>query len=105
MNKIFIVTMLTDIDFCLVMSGNDGHAQRTVGWFATLEEAENNLKVNCGDVYENNFDFAVIEEVSPGFYSGASAKQTWYEWVPEHKGYKSINQPPQWFGITAIGIG
>ena len=102
MSKIFVVTMLTEIDY---LKGGNGYDHRTVGWFGSLKEAENDLKVNCGDVHEGNFDYAVIEEVTSGFYSGAYAIKHWYEWVNELGGFKNIKEPAQWFGITAIGIG
>ena len=108
MNEIFVVTMLTDIEHHTILAskGKDkGYNDRVVGWFETLQDAENNLKVNCGDVHECRYDYAVIEELKPGFYSGAHAVRHWYEWVPELKGYTNIKCPPQWLGITAIGIG
>lgn len=102
MNNIFIVTMLTEISY---FEFGEDYDRRVVGWFKTLAEAEGCLKVNCGDVHECRYDYAVIEEVQPGFYSGAKAPQSWYEWDSELEGYKSIERPEQWFGLTAIGIG
>jgi hypothetical protein len=105
---IFVVTTLTDIDHCIIMSskGKDkGFDERTVGWFKNFEDADTNVKLNCGDIHEGNFDYVVIEEVAEGFYSGASAKKTWYGWNTEFKQYEKIKEPPQWNNITAIGIG
>lgn len=106
MKKIYLVTMLTEIDYCVSMNdGGCGYDHRVVGWFPTLKEAEDCLKTNCGDVHETNFDYSVIEEIEPGFYSAAHAKKHWYEWIKELEGYQSINEPPQWHNVFAIGMG
>ena len=108
MKTIFVVTMLTDIEYYTILASKGkekGYDERRVGWFDTLQEAESCLKTNCGDVHEGHFDYAVIEEVGPGFYAGAIAVKTWYEWNQDLRGYENIKEPKQWHGIGAIGLG
>lgn len=105
---IYLVTVLTEIDHCVIMSskGKDrGYDARTVGWFENFEDANTNVKLNCGDIHEGKFCYALIEEVAEGIYSAAYANKTWYEWHDVFREYQRIEEPPQWHNIYAIGIG
>jgi hypothetical protein len=64
---------------------------RCVGYYNKFEYAEECIKINNGNIYENGYyPYAVIEEVEPGIYP--LGKNKWfYEWGDQfdhENGYK-----------------
>jgi hypothetical protein len=72
--------------------------RRTPGIFATEAEAKLCVETNLGDIYEFEYDCAVVEFVPFGLYS-LGRVQFWYEWHDES--YVQRLQVPQalqdWF--------
>jgi len=95
--SIFIVTTLEDRP--------SSHYKRCVGWFDNFKDAEECTKLNCGDIYEGSFRWVVIEEVTQGFYSAASAIQYWYEWSSDFKQYGRCEKPKKFNSICSFGMG
>jgi hypothetical protein len=52
-----------------VIQISDMEMDRCVGWYPTFEEAEGAVLGNDGDIFENCYDYAVIEKVPSGTFA------------------------------------
>ena len=116
MDKIYIVTSLqswSDKDFeknaALKKDIANGMKapykySRALGWFPKFEEADKEVRANACDIYECSYDYAVIEEVPPGYYPMASINNKdssrgtvlhWYKYNEETEGYDKLNECPE----------
>ena len=76
---------------------------RSVGWFPTLDRAEEVVMNNEGDIYEcGYYNYCVIEKVSPGLYPDVS-REEWFEW--KNGGYTLIPKPDWLKDSLNFGIG
>lgn len=83
-------------------------AKRTWGWHPTHDLAEDALLVNDGDVWENDYTHAVIEEFEPG--SPARCTQRWWyvskrDAAGEFLGGLGIDEPNPLHGVVNFGMG
>lgn len=89
---------------------NDEHnadyiaASRCVGFFKTLEEAENILNNNVGDIFEFYYNYAVVEKMHPGLYPHDLNFKT-YKFDMEKKGFFSCEKPTALENTGSFGIG
>lgn len=76
---------------------------RLVGWFPTLERAEEVVVNNEGDIYEHGYyNYCVIEEVFPGLYPHVGRE----EWFKGGKGGYVLTAKPGWLKNSMnFGIG
>jgi hypothetical protein len=72
METIFVITAIQDEN--LFIHG----ISRQFGWFPTFELADEYVKNNRGDIYENRYKYVVIEEVGPGIHPMVK-NEYWYE--------------------------
>jgi len=77
--------------------------KRVVGWFLTLEIAEEVVMHNEGNINEaGQYDHSVIEEAHPGLYPHIS-REEWFKWIGGR--YILISKPKGLDKSTNIGIG
>jgi hypothetical protein len=100
---IYVVTML-------VLNERLGTARsrRTWGWHPTQDLAEDSVRVNDGDLWENDYSHAVIEE----FGAGSSARCTRRWWYTSRRaddgtfmGALLVDEPKPLHGIVNFGMG
>lgn len=77
---------------------------RTWGWYYDLAIAKKCVEENWGDMYENDYFEAVIEEVPEGSVTNIPTKEFWYKWKGswEKGGYKSWKKPKKYEGIVGF---
>ena len=76
--------------------------RRCMGWFSTKEEAENAVENNINDIYENFYEYAIIEKVDSGIKL-PDVERYLYKW--ENDKYKPIDIPIELNNISNFGIG
>jgi hypothetical protein len=67
--------------------------QRTVGYFTTLEEAQEAVLVDGAHLHEALYDYALIESIVPGIYPH-SEDVNWFKWNKETRGWSMIPGAP-----------
>lgn len=75
---------------------------RTWGWYSSLEEAQKCVLENHCDIYEGDYNYAVIEEVKEGVLHGlACPKEWWYKWKGswENGSYKPWKKPKEYDNV------
>lgn len=111
---IFTVTSL-DIQRKLP-NGQPAHpTSRCWGWFETLEQAEEYLYKDYGDIHEGGTNtWAVIEKsesgICPSFYQ---SETRWYQFIPNEDGFHRFNGytvqqiecPEQFKNVLGWGLG
>jgi hypothetical protein len=85
---------------------------RCWGWFETLEQAEEYLFKDYGDIHEGgNNTYAVIEKAESGICPSLyDSERRWYRFIPvEGQDFKMtverIEQPEEYAGICGWGLG
>jgi len=75
----------------------------TWGWFDKLEDAQESVRENWGDMYEGCYNYAVIEEVGKGILNHGM-KEWWYKWKGswEQGGYKKSKKPKQYSNVIGF---
>jgi hypothetical protein len=115
---IFIVTVFTRVKPKLVaINGgpNKGSIRehqlrdtRTWGWFQTLEDASEALRINDGDMHETTYDLAVVEKTGWGSMAMAE-EETWFAFdraANEGRGgYVPAGRPADLDGVVGFGMG
>jgi hypothetical protein len=79
--------------------------ERTWGWYASLETAKQSVEENLADIYEGEYDCALIEEIHEGVLYGAEiSKEWWYKWKGswEKGGYKPWKKPKEYDNVTGF---
>jgi len=77
----------------------------TLGWFKTLKKAQIAIKENWADMYEGQYNHAVIEEMKPGILAGFCVnKEWWFEWKGswEEGGYQEGTKPKEYERIVGF---
>ncbi len=67
-------------------------AQRTFGYYFERVDAIAALHENWSDIYDNTYDYAVIENIEEGVHPLETYRQ-WFKWDDERKGYFEIDEP------------
>jgi hypothetical protein len=93
---IYVVTTLESLDFRQDI--------RTVGWFETYSDAEQEVIHNSCDINEGSYDYAIIEKIGMGFYPPCPSK-TVFKFNYQTDQYEPIDLPSELEYITNIGIG
>jgi len=78
---------------------------RTWGWFKNLGQARTAIENNWGDIYEGEYNYAVIEKVTDGIlHSGELSLEYWYKWHGSwRKGkYKRWKKPKRYDNIIGF---
>lgn len=79
--------------------------RRTWGWFKSLGEARTAVENNWGDIYEGEYEYAVIEKVTDGIlHGGELSLEYWYKWHGSwRKGrFKPWKKPKQYTNIVGF---
>jgi hypothetical protein len=77
---------------------------RTWGWYTKLEYAQDAIKINACDIYEDGYySHAVIEEMEEGILA-YPIKETWYKWKGSIRkgGYKPGRKPREFKNIAGF---
>ena len=77
---------------------------RTVGWFPTLNDAQDIVSQNIGDIWEFSYHWVVIEEVYPGLYPH-TPNEYWYHWNTTELKFKPCDKPKMYHNTVNFGIG
>ena len=77
---------------------------RCVGYFETYEEAKDVVLNNILDIFERLYNYAVIEEVSPGLYE-LDLNPHWFKISDDYDSYHEIEKPKFAEHIVGFGIG
>lgn len=51
---------------------------RVIGYFHKLKDAKNAIKHNAGDIHEDSYNYAVIEDIEEGIYPVADKIQFYW---------------------------
>ena len=89
------------------MENPDGSYQslhRTFGWYSSAMKAYKAVRNNECDIYENVYDYVVIEEVKEGTH-GSAIKEWWFKWSKTKDEFLPISKPTETKGIVNWGIG
>lgn len=76
---------------------------RTWGWYSEFKDAEECVTNNFTDIYEGDYEYALIEKVAEGvLYGGDLAEEHWYKWEGswESGGYVPCDKPEQYEGVV-----
>lgn len=93
----FITTLQVDKEGTILDS-------RCVGYKETMQEAQYVVKENICDIYENSFNWVILEPFGPGIYPHASS-EIWYQWDIPNRKYL-LSAKPKFFEHTVnFGIG
>lgn len=77
---------------------------RTFGYFEKYEDAHQALRINCCDMFETIYHYAVVEHIEPGIYSIAD-KRWFYKYDKEKDGYCPIEEPKEFEHYSNIALG
>jgi hypothetical protein len=98
--SVFFVTTI-DLNLKNNLPIND---RRTVGWFQSFKLADICVTRNYGDIWEGNYNYAVIEELEWGLYPHPLSEQ-WYKFNKEKQEYEKTEKPEQFKNIVNFSIG
>lgn len=79
--------------------------KRCWGFFDNFAEAEWAVKSNDGDIYEDEYEYAVIEEHHMGTIAIGTGNLKWYKWNETTQTYDLISEPAWAAGVVHWGIG
>jgi hypothetical protein len=104
--------------YVLVVIGSKSYTTRSWGWFPTLAQAEECVRDEESNdlIFESGtFQWAIIEEVPPGFMGGAADRKTWWfeaEFLghndnqgPDYKIEALDEAPEEFHGTISFGMG
>ncbi len=78
---------------------------RCIGYYFSERIAIKEVEYNGGDMHEDSYEYAVVEEVHPGLYD-VNRKETWFKWNKASEKYEIIEEKPVLFKQTCCyGIG
>lgn len=90
--------------YFLTTINKDGESSRCVGYFETLEQAEEIISKNICDIFEYFYDYAVIENIPTGIYK-YDCSPKWYKWNLEKNCYEKTEKPEFANGYVGWSIG
>lgn len=94
-NKIYTI--------CVIQVNSDGtHDRRTVGFSFYKNQAIEWVERNDGDMHEESYQYAVVEEFAPGVYYLATYQQ-WFKWVDGK--YVPTDKPNDYACISNFAMG
>lgn len=79
--------------------------KRTWGWYPDLEQAQEALEKNYGDMFEGEYQYGVIEEVPFGvMWGGGDTKEVWYKWKGswEEGQYLPCDKPDEYKNVICF---
>jgi hypothetical protein len=79
-------------------------SQRTWAWFTSLDLARAALFRNDGDLHEDEFVAAVVEEIGAGVMPLVRAEH-WFSWDASLQGFVPSEKPEDLAGISHYSIG
>jgi len=77
---------------------------RLLGWYGSFKGAQEAVIQNLMDIYDNDHEYAVIEEVEEGIWV-ACRQEWWYQWNEDGKCYDLIAKPDLVKHLINFGIG
>ena len=79
---------------------------RTVGYYKTLEEAQNAVEENHGDIAENSYYlYCVIESHNPGIYNYNELFSWWFKYNHKKKKYIKCQKPENFRRTVSFAMG
>lgn len=98
---IYTVTTLVNLpDYEIRTTSNP----RCVGWFEKYQDAVEAVTKNLGDIWEQCYNYAVIETVYEGLYQ-TDVDYDLFKFDIKSKTYKQIDVPKQMQHYCSFGIG
>lgn len=93
--------------FLTVMNGphDKDYRKRTWGFFDNFEEAEQAVMMNDADIWECEYDYAVLEEHYMGTLAMGTGKMSWYKYNRITEMYEKIDKPEWSKNVCHWGIG
>ena len=82
----------------------DGGDMRTFGYKETLEAAEKALNENWCDMREYLYEYAVVENFTPGIHPIAE-EEYWFKWDEQKMGFFRIDKPDCTRNICNFALG
>ena len=109
MDKIYLITAIHISSKPIRKNYSLIKRSRAVGWFSTLDRAEEIVLNNEGGIYEGgHYDHCVIEEICSGLYPHV-AMEEWFKWTKrkmiDYSGYIIIPKPEELKGFINFSIG
>jgi|WetSurMetagenome_2_1015567.scaffolds.fasta_scaffold241695_2 hypothetical protein len=78
---------------------------RCIGYHFSEKLAIKEVEHNGGDMHEDSYEYAVVEEVKDGLYD-INRKETWFKWNEAREKYEILDEKPEMFRRTCCyGIG
>lgn len=77
-------------------------SSRTWGWYSDLKGAEECVLNNYADIYEGEYEYALVEKAAEGIlYGGEESEEHWYKWEGswDKGGYKACDKPKEYGGV------
>ena len=101
--KIFAITLLQDAkpDNKFGAIFGDVHS---VGWFSTMQAAEQELQRNSEWYWQHMYQYAVIEEYDEGTFKPVTNRKI-FVYLPDSKIYQPIGEPAGMQHITNFAFG
>lgn len=82
------------------------HSSRCVGYYFDKKDALECIEQNLGDIHEDSYKYAVIEEVESGLYPHTPSF-LWFQWIDDNDygHYVQCCVPESEIGVCNYGIG
>lgn len=105
--KIYTITMLQKIENTYINEDDNISFptfgdRRCVGYYHVLANAINVVENNYKDIYDNLYEYCVIEEIKEGIYNYGNRLLV-YQWQNDH--YELIKTPTDLSKMCGFGIG
>ena len=95
--RIYTVTTLEELNGEIIDT-------RCIGFWPSMEEACDAIKRNAGDMYENSYNWAIVECFGPGTYPHSSF-EIWFNWSCKDRKYLLSAKPKIFERLVNFGIG
>ena len=97
--KIYLIGTIENID------KEGAHGTRIIGYYEDFEYAKEMVEESLFDLYEDCYEYAVIEDVEPGLYASTHSTPIFFKWDSESKRYKQIDRPKETLPFCSFTIG
>lgn len=94
----FLTMIETDRNF------NEYSSSAAIGYFKTYEEVVEILHSNYCDINETCYDYAVVEQISPGLYPHPE-RTVFFKYDLEKNGYFEIDRPEIFNNMSNFALG